>query len=64
MYYNKKETYTFSLPKEHSALLRFKEDLDEMGVKYIEEGGSYNQTIKISTSGRFNTEEEQWTTLY
>lgn len=64
MYYNKKETYIFTMPKEHTALLKFKDDLKAMGVKYTEEGGSNNQIITISTSGRFNTEEEQWTTLF
>ena len=64
MYYNKKETNTFSLPKEYTALLKFKDDMKEMGVKYTEDGGSSNQSIIIITSGRFNTEEEQWTTLF
>ena len=58
MYYKKKETYTFSLPREHQIYLDFKERLKESGVSFLEEGGGNAQTITITVSSRMNTFDE------
>lgn len=58
MFYKKIETYQFSTPSEFKAYLDFKQELQDSGVTFTEEGGSFFQTIKIITSGRFDRTEE------
>ena len=58
MYYKKKETYTFSLPREHQIYLDFKKRLKESGAQFLEEGGGSVQTITITVSSRMNTFDE------
>jgi len=58
MFYKKIETYQFSTPSEFKAYLDFKQELQDSGVRFTEEGGSMFQTIKIVTSGRFDRTEE------
>lgn len=58
MYYKKEETYQFSVPQEFKAYLEFKADLQASGIKFLEDGGSHFQTIKIVTTGNFDKTEE------
>lgn len=56
MFYKKKEEYRFSMPREHSAYLAFKDRLKEMGIKYIEEGGLMEATIVVYARGNFDVD--------
>ena len=58
MYYSKKEEYSFKIPQEYKAFLKFKEDLRASGVRFVEEGGSTHQGIVIHTNGVFKIDEE------
>lgn len=53
MQYVKVEEYTFRVPQEYKAYLDFKHKLRDMGVRFLEEGGSSFQTITIRTNGTF-----------
>ena len=57
MYYIKKETYSFSVPREYKAYLNFKQQLKDLGQKFLEEGGSTQQIITITTGGRFDVND-------
>ncbi len=56
MFYKKKEEYRFSMPREHSAYLAFKDRLKSMGIGYTEEGGNTEATISITTRGFFDVD--------
>ena len=56
MFYKKKEEYRFSMPREHSAYLAFKDRLKNMGIKYTEEGGNTEATISITVCGFFDVD--------
>ena len=58
MYYKKEEQYSFSLPREQEEYLRFKESLKKANVAFTEKGGSVSQIITITTSRRFNSNEQ------
>lgn len=57
MYYTKKETYSFSVPREYKAYLNFKRQLKDLGQKFLEEGGNTQQMITITTGGRFDVND-------
>ena len=57
MQYKKKEEYTFRIPREYKAYLDFKHELQDMGVRFIEEGGSSFQTIVIISTGSFDIKD-------
>ena len=57
MFYKKKEEYRFSMPREHSAYLAFKDRLKNMGIKYTEEGGNTEATISITVRGNFDVDK-------
>lgn len=57
MYYTKKETYNFSVPREYNAYLNFKQQLKDLGQKFLEEGGNTQQMITITTGGRFDVND-------
>lgn len=58
MFYKKKEEYRFSMPREHSAYLAFKDRLKEMGIKCIEEGGHMEATIAVYANGNFDVDNK------
>ncbi len=58
MFYKKEESYQFSVPKEFKAYLDFKAELKASGIKFLEDGGSHFQTIKIVTTGNFDKTED------
>ena len=58
MYYKRKETYSFTLPKEYKAYLAFKEKLNDADVTFLDEGGSLNQIITITTNARIDIDDE------
>lgn len=60
MYYKKVETYNFIMPKEHSAYLKFRDELKESGITFLNEGSYRSQTITITTNGRFDTDGGDW----
>lgn len=57
MYYSKKEEYAFKIPQEHTAYLKFKQNLKDSGIRFVEEGGHTHQTITIRTNGVFYMDE-------
>jgi hypothetical protein len=56
MWYSKKEEYVFRMPREHTAYLKFKDELKEAGVQFSEQHAPLQITILIHTSGVFNKE--------
>lgn len=54
MFYKQVEEYRFSMPKEHSAYLAFKSRLNEMGIRFLEEGGHTTATISVTTRSNFD----------
>lgn len=58
MYYKKNEEYDFRVPREYKAYLAFKERLDAMGVKYVDQHHSMSCTITIHTSGDFDVDDK------
>lgn len=58
MHYTKREEYSFSVPTEFKAYLAFKEKLKEMGVAFLETGGSARQTISTVDRARFDVDSE------
>ena len=58
MYYVKKESYSFRVPQEFNAYLKFKEDLKASGVHFTDEGGATHQEITIRTNGIFKVNED------
>ena len=57
MQYKKEEEYTFNVPQEYKAYLDFKYELQDMSVRFIEEGGSSFQTILIISTGMFDVKD-------
>jgi hypothetical protein len=57
MYYKKTEEYRFSMPREYKACIEFKNRLEEMGIKYLDEGGNMYATISVRTTGDFEVDE-------
>lgn len=57
MFYKQVEEYRFSMPKEHGAYLAFKSRLNEMGIRFLEEGGHTTTTISIRTTGFFDIDD-------
>lgn len=57
MYYLKKESYNFRIPKEYKAYLNFKEKLRNSGITFLEEGGNTRQTVIIDTRGYFDVDD-------
>lgn len=58
MYYTRKETYMYVIPKEYRAYLKFKQELKDAGITFTEEGGSTHQEIVIYTRGSFDKSKE------
>lgn len=58
MYYKKREEYSFSMPREHSAYLAFKERLKDMGISFVEEGGHVEALISVTTRGHFEVDSQ------
>lgn len=55
MYYNKVETYAFTVPEEYKAYLNFKDSLICSGVAFREiDGGSRFLVIEIRVNGKFD----------
>lgn len=54
MHYSKLETYSFVMPEEHSAYLKFKQDLQDSSIRFTETGGMRHQIIEIHTTGSFD----------
>ena len=57
MYYTKLESYSFAMPEEHTAYLKFKEDLKDAGIHFTETGGMRYQIVEIRTTGNFDKKE-------
>ena len=45
------------MPREYKAYLNFKQQLKDLGQKFLEEGGSTQQIITITTGGRFDVND-------
>jgi len=58
MYYVKTEEYSFKIPQEHKAYLKFKEELRDAGVRFTDEGGATHQSIKIRNHGVFKINDD------
>ena len=54
MYYKKEETFTFSVPREYQACLKFKEELEATGITYSERSnGIFGVELRLLTRGEF-----------
>lgn len=58
MYYSKKETYKFPMPREYGAYLAFIDRLKRMGVHYIDEGGHNMASVSITAYGSFDVDDK------
>lgn len=45
------------MPREYKAYLNFKQQLKDLDQKFLEEGGSTQQIITITTGGRFDVND-------
>lgn len=58
MYYKKTEEYDFVVPREYKAFLAFKDRLNEMGAKFVEQHRSMSCTISVVTRGDFDVDDK------
>lgn len=58
MHYKKVEEYDFRVPREYKAYLAFRERLNEMGVKYVDQHHSMSCTVTVVTSGDFDVDDD------
>ena len=58
MYYKKTEEYDFVVPREYKAFLAFKDRLNEMGIKFVEQHHSMYCTISVATRGDFEVDDK------
>lgn len=58
MFYKKTEEYDFVVPREYKAFLAFKDRLNEMGVKFVEQHRSMSCTISVVTRGDFDVDDK------
>ena len=54
MFYSKLETYSFTMPEEYHAYLKFKQDLKDSNIRFTETGGMRHQIVEIRTTGNFD----------
>lgn len=58
MYYKKIESYDFRVPREYKAYLAFRDRLNEMGVRFVEQHHSMSCTITVLTQADFDVDEK------
>ena len=58
MWYKKVETYTFKMPREYKACLKFKENLTEAGVDFTEREEAFMHIIETAVYGKFEVNED------
>ncbi len=57
MQYSKTEKYVFRFPQEYEAYREFKHQLNDIGVRFLEYGGSSTQVITIRASETFDVKD-------
>lgn len=57
MFYKKTEEYDFRVPREYKAYLAFRDRLNEMGVKFIDQHHSMSCTVTVVTHGDFSVND-------
>lgn len=58
MYYKKKEEYDFKVPREYKAYLAFRDRLNEMGIKFVDQHHSMSCTVTVTTRGDFEVDDK------
>lgn len=58
MFYKKVEEYDFRVPREYKAYLAFRERLNEMGIKFVDQHHSMSCTVSIVTRADFEVDDE------
>ncbi len=58
MFYKKTEEYDFRVPREYKAYLAFRDKLNAMGVKYVDQHHSMSCTVTVIDHGEFEVDDK------